>query len=70
VGITAGGYQRCKPPSRTTSANSACKKRAATRPGRDNFGHHAIAVRDQDGFAAGSETDIFAQLIFENFEAD
>jgi hypothetical protein len=46
------------------------KKWAATRLRRDNFRDHAITVRDQDSFAASSEADIFAKLVFEDFQTD
>lgn len=43
---------------------------ASTRPGRTKLGHDAIAVRDQNGFASGRQPDIFAELVFEQFDAD
>jgi hypothetical protein len=45
-----------------------CKKRAATRPWRYDFCHHAITVGDQDGFATSGEADIFAELVFEDLQ--
>jgi hypothetical protein len=35
-----------------------------------NFRHDVITIRDQYGFAAGSEADIFAKLVLEDFETD
>ena len=32
--------------------------------------HHAIAVGDQHGLAAGGKADVFTELVFEHFEAD
>jgi hypothetical protein len=39
-------------------------------PTRYDFCHHTIAVRDQDGFAANGEADIFAKLVFEDLQTD
>jgi hypothetical protein len=47
-----------------------CKKRAATRPSRYDFCHHAITVGDQDGFATSGEADIFAKLVFEDLQTE
>jgi hypothetical protein len=47
-----------------------CKKRAATWLWRYDFCHHAITVRDQDGFATSGEADIFAKLVFEDLQTD
>jgi hypothetical protein len=43
---------------------------ASTRRGRTKLGHDAIAVRDQNDFASGSQSDVFAELVFEQFDAD
>jgi len=45
-----------------------CKEWAATRLRRYNFRHHAITVRDQYGFAASREADIFAKFVFEDLQ--
>jgi hypothetical protein len=46
------------------------KEWAATRLRRYNFRHHTITVGDQHGFAGSGEADIFAELVFEDFETD
>jgi hypothetical protein len=43
---------------------------ASTRPGRTKLGHDAIAVRDQNDFASSSQPNVFAELVFEQFDAD
>lgn len=37
---------------------------------RGQLGHHAISVRDQHGFPAARDANIFGQLIFQDFETD
>jgi hypothetical protein len=46
------------------------KEWAATWLRQYDFRHHTITVRDQDGFAASSETDIFAELVLEDLQID
>jgi hypothetical protein len=37
---------------------------------RYDFRYDAIAVRDQDSFATSGEANIFAKLVFEDFETN
>src|SRR5207244_13607777 len=37
---------------------------------RHQLGHHTVSVRNQDRLAARDKTDVFAQLVLENLQAD
>jgi hypothetical protein len=43
---------------------------APARRGRTEFGDDAIAIRDQHGFTAGRQADVFAELILKQFDPD
>jgi hypothetical protein len=69
--VTASEHRWCKPALADRLGKlRICKKRAATWLWRYDFRHHAIAVRDQDGFATSGEADIFAKLVFEDLQTD
>ncbi len=56
-------------------ADGICQQRigqqlAPARAGRDQFRHHAIPVRDQDGLPARRQADVFAEPVLEHLQPD
>lgn len=48
---------------------SVCQDRAALEPRRAEFGDNSVSIRDQHGFSAGGKAHIFAELVFQQFDA-